>query len=116
MDWEGKSFLSLGPDDESNGESAKREMFPKTMPRNQTAEQAKASAHARLAAESNAALAQLNAGLKVSQFCAVLRKVTEFRENKDEPEVASFMESLAKICDSVATTEKDVLFLVETVI
>ena len=53
-----------------------------------------ASAHARLLADSNSALAQLNAGVKVSQFCAVLRKVTEFRENKDDPEVSTFMESL----------------------
>ena len=89
--------------------------FPKTAPRNQTAEQARASTHARLLAESNAALAQLNAGIKVSQFCTVIRKVTEFRENKDDPEVAQFMESLAKICDSVTKAEQEILFLVETV-
>jgi hypothetical protein len=45
MDWDGKkSFLALGPENDSDGESAKKEMFPKTAPRNQTAEQARASA------------------------------------------------------------------------
>jgi len=115
MDWKATSFLALGPDDEVAAESARPEMFSSSAPKNLTASQAKASAHAKIMAESNTALAELKSGVKISQFMPILRKVYEFRENKDDPEVAKFMTNLGETCEKVAETEKDVLFLTEAV-
>jgi len=115
MDWSAASFLSLGPEDEIASANAKNEMFPESAPKNATAEQAKASAHAKLINDSNAALAQLKTGVKVSQFVPILKRVAEFRDNKNDPEVTRFITSLAETCDRVAQTEKDVLFLSESV-
>jgi hypothetical protein len=117
MTWDvpSTSFLHALPVQEENGGQEKREMFPKEMPKNRTAEQARQAALAQIENDSNRALAELKAGVRVGHFVPTLKKVASFKMNEKDPEVSLFLEKLNAICVKVSKAEARVLLLEEHV-
>jgi hypothetical protein len=116
MSWDlpSTSFLSAHPVGDGN-DAPKREMFPQDTAKNQTPSQARQSAMAQMEAESNRALADLKAGVRVSQFISTVKKVADFKMNEKDQEVALFMEKLSELCQKVTKAESRVLFMEESV-
>ena len=117
MSWasDGMSFLDAHPIEENEPENQGREMFGRDATKNYTNEQARQSALAKLEGDSNAALAELRAGVRVSQFIPLLKKVAAFKNNEKDEQVAIFVEKLTEICNRVSAVEAKVLLLEEQV-
>jgi predicted RNA binding protein with dsRBD fold (UPF0201 family) len=116
MSWtsDGMSFLDAHPIEEDEPEN-QQGMFGRDTTKNVTASMARQSALAKLEADSNAALAELKSGVRVSAFIPTLRKVAAFKQNEDDEQVSIFVEKLAEICGRVSAVEAKVLVLEEQV-
>ena len=117
MSWEpneGASFLNALPDESTSDD--KRVMFRPDAQKNLTAEQAKKAAYAKIEADSEAALSDLRAGVRVNQFMPALKKVLAFKLNEKDEQVALFLEKLTELCVKVSAVESKVLLLEEEVI